>query len=73
MTSVKPEDPETPVEPSAPGLTVKKTLLFTEEDWERIQQSAQRLAADTHSEADVPGFVRGTLRKRCDEVLGAAA
>jgi len=61
---------------SKPGpssnLTARKTFLFTEEDWGRIEQSAQRLAEQTHGETDVPGFVRGTLRRRCDEILGAA-
>ena len=55
------------------NLTESKTWLFTVEDVERIEQCAQRLAEITHGEPDVPGFVRGTLRRRCEEILGAVA
>jgi hypothetical protein len=73
MDMTAPTEPTEQDASSGDLLNVKKSLLFTESDWDRIQLAAKAIAEQTGGEPDVPGFVRGTLRRRCDDVLGAAA
>jgi hypothetical protein len=57
-------------EPST--LTVKRTILFRPEDWERIEEAARRLTQEIHVEVSEPEFIRGAVARRCDEILRPA-
>jgi hypothetical protein len=53
--------------------TVKRTILFRPEDWERIEAAARKLTGEIHAEVSEPEFIRGAVARRCDEVLNVAA
>ena len=48
----------------------KHTLLWKPGDWERVEQAAKALGEQAHVEVSPPDFIRGTVLRRVDELIG---
>lgn len=62
--------PDSQMPPTPNGKTKRPTLRWKEEELERIAAAAKRVAEESHVPVTVPGYIKGAVEKRNDEVLG---
>jgi len=61
-------DSQTPQTPN--GKAKRPTLRWKEDELDRIAAAARRVAEESHVPVTVPGYIKGAVEKRNDEVLG---